>query len=90
MAEPGRFASRGARRERVGGVCSQGRGLTRPEWKEVVAVEGTSHGSAGQAASVPVALAGSRIEAELKNGVLIIHLPKAEAAKPKKISVRAR
>ena len=70
MAEPGRFASRGARRERVGGVCSQGRGLTRPEWKEVVAVEGTSHGSAGQAASVPVALAASRIEAELIAGML--------------------
>jgi HSP20 family protein len=30
-----------------------------------------------------------RIEAEMKNGLLVITLPKAEAAQPKKISVRS-
>src|SRR5262249_5591825 len=30
----------------------------------------------------------SRIEAECKNGVLTVHLPKAEAAKPKKVTVK--
>ena len=31
----------------------------------------------------------SRIEAECKNGVLTVHLPKAESAKPRQISVKA-
>lgn len=31
---------------------------------------------------------GSRINAECKNGVLTVYLPKAEAAKPKQISVK--
>jgi HSP20 family molecular chaperone IbpA len=31
---------------------------------------------------------GSRIEAECKNGVLTIHLPKAEAARPRQVKVR--
>jgi HSP20 family protein len=30
----------------------------------------------------------SRISAECKNGVLIVHLPKAEAAKPRQITVK--
>ena len=29
-----------------------------------------------------------RIEAELEGGVLILHLPKSEAAKPRKISIK--
>ena len=33
-------------------------------------------------------VAGDRIEAELKNGVLTVRLPKAEAAKPRRIAVR--
>lgn len=31
----------------------------------------------------------SRIEAEYKNGVLTVHLPKAEAVKPKRVAVKA-
>ena len=58
------FASGGARRERGGGaLCPQDR-------EEVVTVAGTSHDPAGQAASVPVALAASRVEAELIAGML--------------------
>ena len=30
----------------------------------------------------------SRIEAECKNGVLVVHLPKVEAARPRQINVR--
>jgi len=35
-------------------------------------------------------IAADRIEAELKNGVLAVHLPKAEAAKPRRIAVRGQ
>ena len=31
----------------------------------------------------------SRIEAECKNGVLTVHLPKAETAKPKQVKIKA-
>ncbi len=31
-----------------------------------------------------------RIEAECKNGVLVVHLPKTEAARPRQINVRAQ
>jgi HSP20 family protein len=32
----------------------------------------------------------ARIEAECKNGVLTVHLPKAESAKPKQVTVKAK
>jgi HSP20 family protein len=41
-----------------------------------------------RAFSIHESIDSSRIEAELKNGVLTIHLPKVEAVRPRKISVR--
>jgi HSP20 family protein len=43
-----------------------------------------------RAFTVHESIDASRIEAEFKNGVLIVHLPKAEAAKPKQIAVRVQ
>jgi HSP20 family protein len=38
---------------------------------------------------LPSAVAADKVEAHLKNGVLTVTLPKAETAKPRKISVRS-
>lgn len=39
--------------------------------------------------TLPVEIDANKVEATLKNGVLTIALPKAEAARPRKISVRS-
>lgn len=39
--------------------------------------------------SVPQAIDIAMVNAELKNGVLRLHLPKSEAAKPKQIEIKA-
>jgi len=41
-----------------------------------------------RAFSISESIDSGRISAECKNGVLTVHLPKVEHAKPKKISVR--
>ena len=41
-----------------------------------------------RAFTVGESIDGSKISADFKNGVLIVHLPKAEQAKPRQISVR--
>ncbi|WP_321494714.1 Hsp20/alpha crystallin family protein [uncultured Desulfobacter sp.] len=38
--------------------------------------------------SVPQTIDVERVEAELKNGVLRLHLPKSEAAKPRQIEIK--
>ena len=45
-------------------------GMIWPEGEEVVTVAGSSHEAAGEIASVPVAVASSRVEAELIVGML--------------------
>jgi HSP20 family molecular chaperone IbpA len=39
--------------------------------------------------SVPQTIDAQRVEAELREGVLKLHLPKSEAAKPKRIEINA-
>jgi HSP20 family protein len=41
-----------------------------------------------RAFSIHESVDASRIEAECKNGVLIVHLPKSEAARPRQIKVK--
>jgi HSP20 family molecular chaperone IbpA len=43
-----------------------------------------------RAFSIHESIDASRIEAECKNGVLIVHLPKAEKARPRQITVRGQ
>jgi HSP20 family molecular chaperone IbpA len=43
-----------------------------------------------RAFSIHESIDASRIEAECKNGVLIVHLPKAEQARPRQITVRGQ
>lgn len=43
-----------------------------------------------RAFTVGEAVNSDKIAAELKNGVLTVHLPKSEAAKPKRIAVKAK
>jgi len=38
--------------------------------------------------SVPQTIDVEKVEAELKNGVLRLHLPKSEAAKPRQIEIK--
>lgn len=42
-----------------------------------------------RAFSVPQSIDIKRVNAELKDGILALHLPKSEAAKPKQIEIRA-
>jgi len=39
--------------------------------------------------SIPQTIDAEKVEAELKDGVLKLHLPKSEAAKPKQIEIKA-
>jgi HSP20 family molecular chaperone IbpA len=52
-------------------------------WKEFSDVEYV------RSFSVPQTIAVERVEAELKDGVLRLHLPKSEAVKPRTIEIKA-
>ena len=47
-----------------------------------------AHGSFARSFSVPDDADGSHVNAEFKNGVLAVHIPKDEKAKPKAIEVK--
>lgn len=54
-----------------------------PNWEEFSDVEYV------RSFSVPQTIDAEKVEAELKDGVLKLHLPKSEAAKPKQIEIKA-
>lgn len=53
------------------------------EWEELGNVEYE------RAFSVPQTIDVSKVNAELKDGILALHLPKSEVAKPKQIKIKA-
>lgn len=46
-------------------------------------------GKFSRVVTLPTALDSTKVEANIKNGVLTLHIPKAEAARPKAIKVKA-
>ena len=60
--------------------ATEGKTLHRREW---------ARGSFTRAFKLPFEVEASKVEAELKNGVLTISLPQSEEAKPKRINIRA-
>jgi len=47
-------------------------------------------GSFSRTLRLPVAIEAEAVDAKIKNGVLTLTLPKAESAKPKRISIKSR
>jgi HSP20 family protein len=62
----------------------------RPEGQRNDLVREYEEGDFYRAFTIHESIDASRIEAECKNGVLIVHLPKAEAARPRQINVRGQ
>ena len=48
------------------------------------------HGSFTRTLRLPVAIEADSVDAKIKNGVLTLTLPKAESAKPKRISIKSK
>jgi len=48
------------------------------------------HGSFSRSLRMPVSVNADAVEAKIKDGVLMLILPKAESAKPKRISIKSR
>jgi HSP20 family protein len=67
-------------------------GRVRPRSSEprAVLLQEYEEGDFYRAFTIHESIDSSRIEAEVKNGVLVVHLLKAEAARPRQISVRAQ
>ena len=63
-------------------------GVRRVETKGVVTYEEFSDVEYVRSFSVPQAIDVENVEAELKNGVLRLHLPKSEMAKPRQIEIK--
>jgi HSP20 family protein len=73
---------------------SAGRLVLQAEHKSEQETEGNGHfssyGKFYRAMSVPAGIEADKIEANYKNGILEVHLPKGEEAKSKRIAVTAK
>jgi HSP20 family molecular chaperone IbpA len=71
----GKLSLSGVRRVETTGAC---------QWEEFASVEYL------RTFSVSQSIDASRIKAELNDGVLCLHLPKSEAAKPRRIEIQTQ
>jgi HSP20 family protein len=71
-----------------GELTLRGRVHTRSEGKRLLLQE-YEEGDFYRAFNIHESIDAGRISAECKNGVLTVHLPKAESSKPRQISVKA-
>lgn len=65
------------------------RGVRRFDATGTASCEEFGEAEYGRTFSVPQAIDVDKVEADLKEGVLTLHLPKAEAAKPRRIEIQA-
>jgi HSP20 family molecular chaperone IbpA len=72
-----------------GELVLHGKVALRQANRQVALVREYEVGDFYRAFTIHESIDAGRIEAECKNGLLIIHLPKVEAARPRQISVRA-
>ena len=66
------------------------RGRVRPRHgpQQVPLLQEYDEGDFYRAFTIHESIDSTRIEAEVKNGVLVVHLPKVEAARPRQIAVK--
>jgi HSP20 family protein len=72
-----------------GELVLHGRVRPRGHNRRAVLVQEYEEGDFYRAFTIHESIDAARIEAECKNGVLIVHLPKVEAARPRQINVKA-
>ena len=84
----------GMRREDIEVSLQDGALVISGERKEEKVIEGTEvhrqerfYGRFSRALTLPSAVAGDKVKAQYKDGILTVTLPKAEEAKPKAITV---
>jgi HSP20 family protein len=84
----------GMKREDIEVTLQDGALVITGERKEEKVTEGTAvhrqerfYGKFSRALTLPAAVAGDKVKAQYKDGILTVTLPKAEEAKPKAISV---
>ena len=71
-----------------GELVLQARVRRRPGGQRALLLQEYEEGDFYRAFTIHESVDAGRIEAECKNGVLTIHLPKVEAARPRQINVR--
>jgi HSP20 family protein len=73
-----------------GELVLHGKVRPRQEGRRAALLREYEEGDFYRAFAIHESIDAGRIEAECKNGVLTVHLPKVEAARPRQINVRAQ
>jgi HSP20 family protein len=73
-----------------GELVLHGKVRPRPQGRGTPLLEEYEEGDFYRAFTIHESIDSTRIEAEVKNGVLVVHLPKVEAARPRQIKVRGQ